>query len=169
MRIDTFTKKDRVYLTPKSYLNKVKKGCIMLSTASFLIAATIFAFLGLTYISLIASGLLVLATFFSCTYFMKNSRTASLKGDSLILESFGKKHQVAPLGSIREVKSKDFLGVEFTKVRYKLDGSSTSFVIMSKSIRKKSPSKLLKEEIRIAKERKKEANHKPGSVITQTA
>lgn len=169
MRIDTFTKKDRVYLTPKTYLSKVKKGCVAFSLSSVVVTVILFSFVGVTYLSLASALVITVLTYFSCAYLLKNSRTASLKGDNLILESFGKKHQVAPIGSIREVKSKDCFGVEFTKVRYKLDGSSTSFVIMSKSIRKKSPSRILKEEIKISKERKREANHKPGSVLTRTA
>lgn len=171
MRIETFTKKDRVYLTSKTYLSKVKTGCTVIVLLCLISSFASLAYFGITYGTIITFGVLSFVGYLGCKLLIRYSRVASVKGGNLILKSLGNKHQVAPVGSIKQVRSNDLFGVEFTRVRFKLDGNSDSFIIVSKakSLRKKSPGRLLKEEIANSRSTKIEANHKPGPVLTQSA
>lgn len=166
MRNESFTKRGRIYLTSKSYLTRVKTGCLFFVLIGLLLSVTSFLGLGITVASIIISGSIMLISCFGCLYFVRHSRLASIKGDNLILKSYGENSIVTPVESIHSIKTKDLLGIELTSVSYKVDGTSDNFLILSNSIRKKSPGIILKEEVSNTRKRKKEANLKPGSVTT---
>lgn len=124
--------------------------------------------LGVTFTSL---GILAGLGFLSLVlirFIWKNSRSVSLKGDNLILKSMGNQNTIAPVGSIRKVETKVLMGVEYTKIRFYLDGSFSGFFIFTKR-GGETPETLIRKQIRASRKRKKEANRKPDSVLTQTA
>ena len=166
MRKDSFAKRGRVYLTSKSYLSKVKRGCMVFILAGLVLSALSIFIMGLNAVSVILTAIIMLGSSSGCLYLIRHSRIASIKGDNLILKSYGDQSFVAPVESIHSIKSKDLLGIEFTSVHYNVDGHSDNFLILSNSLRKKSPGVILKEEVSNTRKRKKEANRKPGSVTT---
>lgn len=166
MRNDSFAKRGRVYLTSKSYLSKVKGVCVVFVLAGLVLSALSVLFLGVNVVSILTAAIIMLTSGFGCMYLIRHSRIASIKGDNLILKSYGDQSLVTPVESIHSIKTKDLLGIEFTSVRYKVDGHSDNFLLLSNSLRKKSPGVILKEEVSNTRKRKKEANRKPGSVTT---
>lgn len=168
MQISNLRKDDRVFLTPLSYLSKIKLGCLAL----FGVCATSIVLLilkfGITFEILGASLVSVLITFVLCRYLYKNSRAASIKADNLIVKSFNNKNILAPLGSIRSMKTRNIFGIRYTKISFRIDGHTTSFFILSNAMKSQSPESLLRNEIHHSKQ-KKMANHKPGSVLMPTA
>ena len=161
-------KKNRIYLTSKSYLKKVRQACLVLLLIGALASLVTLFFMGLTFVSLgIAVGI-VAFSFFAMRYVWNNSCSLSLKHDNLLIKCMREKNIVAPVGSIREVKTSDFLGYKLTKLCYHLDGMRSTFFIVTKS-RIETPEMLIKKSITVSRKRKKEANHKPDSVLTQIA
>lgn len=167
MRTESITKKDRVYLTSTTYLSKIKIGCSFLFVLSLVAGGAVIIVSGITIISLITSGIILGVGAFSCIYLLRRSSIASLKGGNIILKNVKNHSVVAPVGSIRKVKSGGVLGMKYTQVRYKVDGCKSSFLILGNDT-VKTPEILIREEIANAK-RKKMANHKPDSVLTRMA
>lgn len=101
-------------------------------------------------------------------YIWKNARTVSLKSGNIILKTMGSKNVVAPVGSIRKIKTSNLFGYKLTRIHYRIDGAFSKFFILTRSFAV-APEELIKEEISLSRKRKKEANHKPDSVLTQIA
>lgn len=168
MRTESITKKDRVYLTSKTYLSKVKLGCASLLFLSVASVASILFVSGLSIASIVASGAVFGVCLLACRYLFRQSSEASFKGGNLILTNLRNRSVVAPVGSIRRVKSGGVLGVKYTRVSYKLDGCANSFLILGKESTR-TPEEIIREEMANVRKEKKMANHKPGSVLTQSA
>lgn len=166
--MEHYTKKKRTYLTSKSYLNKVKRACILIAVIGLLGSASIVFFTGVTFLSLGIVGCIGLMSLASIYIIRKNARCVSLKAGNLILKTINKNNIVAPLGSLRRVETRPFFGFYLTRVRYHLDGGSSQFFIVTKAA-KETPEVILKREVKASRDRKKEANHKPDSVLTQIA
>mgnify|MGYP007002583363 CR=1 FL=1 len=108
-------------------------------------------------------------------FFWKNARAVSLKAGNIILNTMEDRNVVAPVGSIRRIKSSAFFGFHLTRIRYKIDGGLSHFFVFTKP-QELTPEQVIKEEIaqsrknkKEAQKRKKEANHKPDSVLKQIA
>lgn len=164
MPLSKSRKDDRVLLTPIGYLSKIKLACLAcFAVCAASIVLLIFSF-GITFQILVISLISILITALVCRYLIKNSRAASVKADNLIVNTFENQSTLAPLGSIRSMKSRNVLGVRHTKISYRLDGHTTSFIILSNAMKTRSPETVLRREINQSK-KKKMANHKPGSVL----
>jgi len=168
MQITNLRKDDRVFLTPLGYLSRIKLVCLALFVACATSIVLLVLKSGITFQVLGVSLLSVMITFLFCNYLYKNSRAASIKADNLIVKSFNNRNILAPLGSIRSMKTRNILGVRCTKISFRIDGNTTSFIILSNAMKSQSPESLLRNEIHHSK-KKKMANHKPGSVLMPTA
>lgn len=165
----TYFTDDRIYFTRRNYLTLVKWVCIVLFVLGIAASSFLIWRQGVTYMSLITSFLLITFNFIVCNYAMRNTRSVSLKGDVLILSAFGNKNIVTPIGSIRTVRSRALAGAYLTRIRYKLDGFDQSFFFISRNVETRSPEDCLRDAIVDKEKKKKEANHKPGPVLTQSA
>lgn len=140
----------------------------MLAGLGLLSCALIFVQIGVTFVSLGVMAGIGLITLIAIRFIWKNARSVSIKAGNMILKTMADQHIVAPIGSIRQVKSSPMLGYQLTRIRYHLDGGLSRFFILTKSSRA-TPEALIKDAMAARKKTKKEANHKPDSVLTQIA
>jgi len=163
-----YRKKDRIYLTSRSYLKRVRTTCLLIAILGLLSSISLILLVGVTFLSLGVVAGIGLFTMLVIRYVWSNTRAVSLKGDNLIIKTMSKQNVVAPLGSVRKVNTKSVLGWHLTRVRFHLDGTFFKFFIFTK-LRDESPEILIRRQLADSRKRKKEANHKPDSVLTQTA
>ena len=107
-------------------------------------------------------------TFIIGRFIYMNARSVSLKSGNIILKTMSDQNIVAPIESIRKAKTSPFMGYELTRIRYKVDGVFNRFFIITKPSNI-NPEEAIRGEISESRKRKKEANHKPDSVLTQIA
>lgn len=173
--MEHYTKKERVYITSKSYLKNVRNFCMLCAVLTIVTCGLVVIGMGVTFTSLgIVAGIGLLGLLLM-RFFWVNARSVSLKSGNIILKTLGDQNIVAPVGSIRKVKSSVVFGVQLTHIRYKIDGGLSQFFVLTKT-QEVTPEQVIKEEIAATRRRKaeagskkKEANHKPDSVLTQTA
>lgn len=162
------TEKDRIYLTSKSYLSRIRLACIIMGVLVVHSVGLILQLSGITFTTLgLSAGILMLSSIIIFSIY-RNSSSACIKSDNLILKSFGNNHQLVPINCLREIKSFRLAKYDMIRVRYKLDGKKSSFAIIS-TVKNDVPSDVLRTILIDFKKRKKETNRKPGSVLTQTA
>ena len=152
----------RIEITPCNYLGKFKLliGAIVLLTLFF--DAYILIKFRITFSSLGIVAVLTLASIMISYYLKICAKTTTLKGDTIIFNSIGNKSSVTSIRSIRKIKSKSVLGIQWTKLNYNLDGVSKSAVILNRIANSSiNPELTLKKALEISK---KKANHKPGPV-----
>jgi len=107
--------------------------------------------------------LITIAAFIFYAFCMKKIKSATIKGDTLIVNSLNKKSKVASLRSIKNVKTKSFAGLQLTSLNYSLDGRvENALFIGHASYLPFSPENTIKEAVKLSKKRK--ANLKPGPV-----
>ena len=94
----------------------------------------------------------------------KSAKATSLKGDTIIFNSLDNKSSVTSIRSIRKIRSKTALGIQWTRLSYMLDGVPRSAVILNRIANSRmNPELTLRKALEI---NKKKANHKPGPVAT---
>ena len=155
--------RERVRITPENYLSRLKLSFVVFTVLS---ALTITLVLFTNEKSLLLTGVcavISLASIFLIYYLAKNLNSASIKGDTIIINSLTKPSKVASLRSVRRVKTQNVLGISMTKINYSLDGKNNTvmFVDTARSMPIK-PDVILNNAIKRSKKRK--ANHKPGPV-----
>lgn len=164
----SFTKKvtsnKRIALSPAKVLRRLKV-LFVLSLAAIFFAGIMLLFsraLSMTaaIIFIGTVGILVTALF----TIGKKAKSASIKGDTLILKGLDNKNCVTTLHSVRTVKTYEVIGFQITTLRYSLDGRSHLSILLGNppgvSITVET---CLRKAIQLSK---KKANHKPGSVGT---
>lgn len=166
--MEHYTKKKRVYLTSRSYLKKVRLICMLIAALGGIGCALILVGMGITFTSLGVMAGIGFVSLLAIRFIWKNARSVSLKAGNIILKSMNDQNVVAPVGSIRKAKTSSFIGYQLTRICYHIDGGFSKFFIITKPLND-TPESLIKEEIAASRRKKKEANHKPDSVLTQTA
>lgn len=166
--LTSLNNRKRVDITPTNYLLATKVILLLLLLTSAFIGGFILFNKGITWTSLAISGSIGLSTLILVYYLYRHVRSVAIKGDSLILVNLNKKSAVMSLRSIKNVRSKLFLGLQITTIQYKLDGKKDSSVIFSRT-RSLPASQESVIKHAIAQVKKSKANHKPGSVISQSA
>jgi len=155
----------RVDITPPNYLIKTKLYLFVFMVTNLVTISALIISFGITYMTL---GITTFTASFSALiigYVIKHAQTISIKGGTLITHSMAKRSSVMSLRSIRNVKSKGFFGIEFTTIKYNLDGQNKSTIIINRNNSvPATPERSIKKAIQIYKKEKK-ANHKPGSVM----
>ncbi len=164
--LDQLYNRKRVRITPKDYLKRcrlyIMLHLMVIAIALFLLLSAI----GVTFLSLGISGVIIASSIGLCYLFLKRTKSVAVKGDTLILNSINKQSCVTSLRSIKEVNTNTVLGLHLTRLDYKLDGVNRSTLVVNRSWAVPStPEQLIKKAIQLSK--RKKANHKPGSVLTQ--
>lgn len=142
--------------------------CLFLAALSAAAGGLVLLEMGLTFLSLSVIGGIGILSLFLIRFFWKNARAVSVKAGNIILKTMGDSNVVAPIGSIRQIKSSAFLGLQLTRIRYKIDGGLSHFFVFTKP-QELTPEQVIKDEIAETRKAKKEANRKPDSVLTQIA
>lgn len=153
--------------TSSKYLSRVKLFLTLFVTLTISILAALIFISGVTYTTLITAAISSILTYLIVSYVYSHSQTASLKGDTLIFSSMSKRSSVMSVSTIKKVKSRCFIGLCWTFIRYKVDGRTSWIFILTPKM-PNSPEKVIIEALELKRKNKK-ANHKPGSVITQLA
>lgn len=147
----------RVEITPLNYLQRCRVHMSVQLLLTLLASAASMYVMGLNFISLGISALLLISTIFSSIYFRKHTKSLAVKGDALILNSFDRRSLVTSLRSVRKVRTRQVLGLHITRLDYNLDGRNRSTLVVNRSWAVAStPERLLKKAIALSnKERKK--------------
>ena len=185
--IDCLLRRKRIDFSPNKYFKRLKAYLFALISLAVLSSIYIVASNGLSYGSFLVSfGVLAgsLVIFNS----LKKTKTASVKGDTLIMNNISNRSCVTSIRSIRKVQTRHFLGIYRTEITYHLDGvkrkaffynlASSVPVTPETSIKRAIKishlnRKMAKEQIvRLEKARataieKQKANHKPDPVLFQ--
>lgn len=157
----------RVNFTSSKYLSRVKIVLVLFVAFVVALLVTIITTSGITYTTLFTVLSASLMAYLIVSYIYSHSQSASLKGDTLILSSMKKRSSVMSVSTVRKVKSRSFLGLCATFIRYKVDGRTNWIFILTPEMQT-SPEKVINKALEWKRKNKK-ANHKPGSVITQHA
>ena len=155
-------------LTPPTYLSQVKLFLTLFIVATISVVTIAFIFEGITYQSLLFSVAYVAGSGFVMYFVCKHSQTASIKGDSLILNALNKRSTVMSIKGIKKIKARSLLFVYFTSMHYNLDGRMKTIYFVTQSLDSTAPEKTVKIILKDLKGKKK-ANHKPGSVFAHQA
>ena len=108
-----------------------------------------------------ASLLAIVPSVIAC----KTLYQASLKGETLILKNcFSNKSCVTSINSVKRFKERNLLFFNVTIIKYYLDGTQRSTVVIGRKRGYLSIGQLITEAKEWSREKKK-ANHKPGSVV----
>jgi len=162
--IERLLNRKRVDITPLNYLKRCKRQMFVHVLVFLSAIAAILLQFGVTFISLGVSAGLLFSLAMIFLYFLKRTKSVAVKGDTLILNSFNKRSCVTSLRSIKNVNTHSFLGIQWTRMCYKLDGVTRSAFFINRSWAVVStPEQLIKKAIQLSKKKKK-ANHKPDSV-----
>ena len=161
--ISKLLNKERVWVTPKNYLGRLKLTFILFAILSAITIALIYTFFGQSFLTLAICAISSLVCIFTIYYSAKHLFEASIKGDILIMNSLTESSKVTSLRSIRRVKTKSVMGLSVTKINYSLDGRNNTvrFINTFQSLPTQ-PDCILNNAIKKSKKRK--ANHKPGPV-----
>lgn len=152
----------RIEITPCNYLGKFKFLIASIIAFTVIFDAYILIKFRITFTSLGIVAVLTLASIMISHYLKICAKTTTLKGDTIIFNSIDNKSSVTSIRSIRRIKSKSALGIQWTKLNYNLDGVSKSAVILNRIANGSiNPELTLKKALELSK---KKANHKPGPV-----
>lgn len=161
--VDRLYNRKRVSVTPRNYLKRCKLFMLLHFVFMSAVIGLLFWILGITVLSIAITLAIAFISISSFAYFAKKTKSVAVKGDTLILNSFDKRSCVTSLRSIKNVHTSSLLGIQLTRLNYKLDGLTRSTVVINRSWAVPStPEQLIKKAIQLSK--KKKANHKPGSV-----
>lgn len=119
----------RVVLAPGRSLARLKAVLIIILSLT-MIGGFSFALLqkGPLYVSLLSAVVALIAA--AMIYHLgKRVRSASLKGDTLILKGINNKSCVTSIRSVRNVRTYNLFGVPCTTLRYNLDGKTHTSIL----------------------------------------
>jgi len=153
----------RVGVSPKNYLKKLR--FISLFFLFVVISLSVInAYInGLTYLGILTSGAALILVLGAGCYFQCYAKSTAVKGDNLIINSLSNPSCVTSLRSVRNVRTKSFLGIQWTNLNYNLDGITKKVVILNRATSVTVPPEMaIKKAIRLSKKQK--ANHKPDPV-----
>lgn len=119
--IDCLLRRKRIDFSPNKYFKRLKAYLFALISLAVLSSIYIVASNGLSYESFLLSfG--VLAASLVIFSSLKKTKTASVKGDTLIMNNISNRSCVTSIRSIRKVQTRHFLGIYRTEITYYLDG-----------------------------------------------
>jgi hypothetical protein len=154
--------RNRIEITPCNYLGKFKLLIASIIGAVLMFDIYILLSFRITFTSLAIVGVVSLAAVLISYYLKVCAKTTTLKGDTIIFNSIDNKSSVTSIRSIRKIKSKSALGIQWTKLNYNIDGTSKSAIILNRMTQGTlNPELTIRKALEISK---KKANHKPGPV-----
>lgn len=146
----------RVEITPLNYLQRCRVHMSVQLLLTVLASTAMIYAMGMNFLSVgIGAGLLIFAIL-SSIYFRKHTKSLAVKGDALILNSFNRRSLVTSLRSVRNIRTRQILGLHITRLDYNLDGRNRSTLVVNRSWAVTStPERLLKKAIALSNERRK--------------
>ena len=117
--------------TSSQYLSRVKIFLTLFVALIVSIIALLISTSGVTYTTLITAAVSSVLTYLIVSYIYSHSQSASLKGDTLIFSSMKKRSSVMSVSTVKKVKSRCFLGLCSTFIRYKVDGRANWIYIIT--------------------------------------
>jgi hypothetical protein len=158
--------RDRTEITPRDYFKHCTAHIILQIFLGLSLGASMLVWLGVSFVSIAIAVALASIPALLCLRFRHKTRRVIVKGDTLILKNYHKRSLVTSLRSVKKVRTFRLPGVYVTRLEYNLDGVNRSTVIVNRSWTvAHTPEQLMRKAIDLSrKERKKKANHKPGSV-----
>ena len=152
----------RIDITPYNYLGKFKLLITAIPVITVLFDAYLLYSFRISYSSLGLMFAVSIMAIIVSILLKKSAKSTTLKGDTIIFNSLDNKSSVTSIRSIRKIKSKSALGIQWTKLNYNLDGVPRSTVILNRiADSRMNPELALRKALEI---NKKKANHKPGPV-----
>lgn len=118
--------RQRIDFTPANYFKRLKIIILVLAIIAISSVALILSVLGVTYFTLLLSLGISLFTIGAVYYLRSKVKSTSVKGDTLIVNSFNRTSCVTSILSVNQVKTKSFFGIQWTNINFKLDGISQS-------------------------------------------
>lgn len=160
---DCVHNRNRLEVTPKDYLKKFNNKLWVIFIFSLLLAGSFIAVRGISFEAIAISGGFVFLVTVILYYIRKKTNAVALKGDTIILKDMKDKTCVTSVRSVREITTNSVFGIQWTTLKYKLDGikRSTFFVNLKWTV-SDTPEEVVRKAIDLSS--KKKANHKLGSV-----
>lgn len=167
---DAFTEKlmanERITLFDKNYFRRIKLTLLGLLILSLGLFSTLYYFSILSITVWLVCGGASVALLLAFYILSRRTRSASLKGDTLILNCMKSKSIVTSIRSVRRARTYRILTLHCTILNYSLDGRLyTSILFGNPPGVTISLDHVILHAVRWNKKQK--ANHKPGSVATR--
>jgi hypothetical protein len=167
--MEAFTEKlianERITLFDKNYFRRLKLSLIGLLIVSSALISTLFFLDILSVTLLLLCGGSTFGLFLLLFILLRRTRSASIKGDTLILNGLRTKPTVTSIRSVRKARTYRILWLHCTILHYSLDGRLyTSLLFGNPPGASITLDTVILHAVRWNKKQK--ANHKPGSVAT---
>jgi hypothetical protein len=120
--------RERIDFSPKKYFKWLKTCLICILTLAILLNVFILVYFEVTFTLLAVCAANIVLALWIVLYLRRRIKSTSVKGDTLILNSFDQKSVVTSIRSIKNVKTRSFLGISRTQLSYKLDGVTRSAI-----------------------------------------
>lgn len=158
--------RDRTEITPRNYFKKFRRHLFIQCVLSIACAGLLLYTQGANMTTAAISVAIVVIPALLNLRFRNRTRSLVIKGDSLILKSYNKRSLVTSLRSVKKVRTLRLPGMYLTRLEYNLDGRNNRVLVLHRSWAvRATPEKIMRKAInRSWEEKKKKANHKPGSV-----
>lgn len=88
---------------------------------------------GIEIESLITLGLIWISGSLVANYIYRNLRSLSIKGDMVIMRSLNGKNDVIHIQSVRYVRSYHVLRIQFTFIKFRIDGTTRNVFAVTKT------------------------------------
>lgn len=135
---------DRIILTDKNALFRVKS----LYFLSLFLAFSIYGGITLTLgISIYSIFFLFVSSLITAVWFTKKYRlfcTATLRGDCLIFNSVTNEKCVAPVKSIRKIKTRNLGRKTYTSLMFQMDGTKRKTILVSDAESQYTPKEIIR-------------------------
>lgn len=123
----------RVQITSPDYLKNVHSILLIIPILGLVLTSVILFSNRLSFINLAFGIIITAASIASYLYLRKHIQSTSVKGGTLILNSFDHKSKVTSLRSIKRIQTKSALGMQWTSLSYNLDGRDRNAIIVNKA------------------------------------
>lgn len=155
----------RLRVTPKGYLKNAKRALLLYFFIGTFLSGTTLLILGKSFESMFISSSIEFLVIGSTLFFHRKIRSAAIKDGFLLMKTISGKSKVTSLRSIKNLRTRSFLGMQLTKLRYNLDGGNhTGLIITIVNSNRYTPEEIIRRELHAYEEFKKKANLKPGPV-----
>ena len=155
--------KNRLYITSRNYIPRLKVFIFILFLLSGAAAAAILLILGIEFYTIASAGIALILPFMAMRYLFKHVYKTSVKNDNLIHTRADNRTLVTSVKSVGNFKTFRLFGLVFTRYTFNVDKiNKRAFLVTRYRSNEKTPKEIL-EGLR-EKYKKEKANHKPGSV-----
>jgi len=155
---------NRLYLTSKNYLARLKIFISVLFLLAGVTAASLLFILGIEIYTVAIAGGTFLLPFMIMRYLFSHVYKTSVKKDNLIHTRADNRTLVTSVKSVGNFRTFRFLGWVFTRYTFNVDKINKRAILVTRYKAPDQTPKHILEGLREKYKREKKANHKPGSV-----